>query len=103
MTTSDASPTPPGYAAEGGGKDAVLKRLRRVEGQVRGIAGMVGEDRYCVDVLQQIAAAQAALDKVALALVDDHVRHCLMGADPETQDAKRAELMLALARMVGRR
>ncbi|HWH15802.1 MAG TPA: metal-sensitive transcriptional regulator [Miltoncostaeaceae bacterium] len=104
MTTSHAmGGDAPGYAVPGGGKDAVRKRLRRVEGQVRGIAGMVEDDRYCIDVLQQIAAAQAALDKVALALVDDHVRHCMMGADAATQDAKRAELMLALARMVGRR
>ena len=62
-----------------------------------------GEGRYCLDVLQQISAAQAALDKVALALVDDHTRHCVLGADPENQEAKREELMTALARLVGRR
>ena len=92
----------PGYVV-GGAKDDVLKRLRRVEGQVRGIAGMVDDDRYCIDVLQQISAAQAALDKVALALVDEHTRHCVMGADPDTRDEKRAELMTALTRLVGRR
>ncbi|WP_217914770.1 metal-sensitive transcriptional regulator [Miltoncostaea marina] len=92
----------PGYAAAGG-KDAVLKRLRRVEGQVRGIAGMVEDDRYCIDVLQQISAAQAALDKVALALVDDHTRHCLLDAGPDDQEARREELMKALVRLVGRR
>lgn len=95
-------PHVPGYAADGG-KDAVLERLRRVEGQVRGIAGMVEGDRYCIGVLQQISAAQAALDKVALALVDDHARHCLMDAGPGDQDARRDELMTALARLVGRR
>ena len=91
-----------GYA-EGGSKDDVLRRLRRIEGQVRGIAGMVDDERYCIDVLQQISAAQAALDKVALALVDDHTRHCVLGADPETQEEMRAELMTALTRLVGRR
>ncbi len=104
MTTSkkaQASPAP-GYSA-GGATDDILKRLRRVEGQVRGIAGMVEDERYCIDVLQQISAAQAALDKVALVLVDDHTRHCVLGAAPENQEEKRAELMSALTRLVGRR
>ena len=92
----------PGYAATGE-KYAILKRLRRVEGQVRGIAGMVELDRYCIDVLQQISAAQAALDKVALALVDEHTRHCVLGAAPENQEEMRAELMTALGRLVERR
>lgn len=92
----------PGYAVAQS-KDAVLKRLRRVEGQVRGIAGMVEDDRYCIDVLQQISAAQAALDKVALALVDDHTRHCILDADGATRDERHRELMEALTRMVGRR
>jgi DNA-binding FrmR family transcriptional regulator len=92
----------PGYLAAGA-KDDVLRRLRRAEGQVRGIAGMVEEDRYCIDVLQQISAAQAALDKVALALVDDHVRHCVLGAEPGSREEKRHELMEALTRLVGRR
>jgi CsoR family transcriptional regulator, copper-sensing transcriptional repressor len=100
--TRETSATDPGYVA-GGEKDAILKRLRRVEGQVRGIAGMVDEDRYCIDVLQQISAAQAALDKVALALVDEHTRHCVLGAAPENQEEMRAELMTALSRLVGRR
>jgi DNA-binding FrmR family transcriptional regulator len=84
-------------------REAVHRRLRRVEGQVRGISRMVEEDRYCIDVLQQITAAQAALDKVALELVDDHVRHCVVGGDPEDREALHAELMTALARLVGRR
>ena len=92
----------PGYLAAGA-KDDVITRLRRVEGQVRGIAGMVEDDRYCIEVLQQISAAQAALDKVALALVDDHTRHCVLGAEPENQEDKRQELMAALTRLVGRR
>ena len=104
MTTSKNTqiPSVPGYSAAGASDD-VLKRLRRIEGQVRGIAGMVEDERYCIDVLQQISAAQAALDKVALALVDDHVRHCVLGADPSNQEEKSAELMTALTRLVGRR
>jgi DNA-binding FrmR family transcriptional regulator len=103
MTTARQGKTEvPGYLAAGA-KDDILRRLRRVEGQVRGIGGMVEDERYCIDVLQQISAAQAALDKVALALVDDHVRHCVLGADPSNQEEKRAELMAALSRLVGRR
>ena len=103
MTTpSSTSDTGPGYAAAGA-KDGILTRLRRVERQVRGIAGMVEDDRYCIDVLQQISAAQAALDTVALALVNDHTRHCVLGAAPENREEMRAELMTALARLIGRR
>lgn len=104
MTTSQdtSRATDPGYVAAGA-KDGILKRLRRVEGQVRGIAGMVEGDRYCIDVLQQISAAQAALDKVALALVDEHTRHCVLGAAPEHQEEMRDELMTAISRLVGRR
>ncbi len=104
MTTSQntSGAADPGYVA-GGAKDGILKRLRRAEGQVRGIAGMVEDDRYCIDVVQQISAAQAALDKVALALVDEHTRHCVLGAAPGNQEQMRAELMTALARLVGRR
>ena len=104
MTTSREThaSSPPGYSAAGE-QEQILKRLRRIEGQVRGIAGMVEDERYCIDVLQQISAAQAALDKVALALVDDHTRHCVLGASPENQEEKRVELMTALTRLVGRR
>ncbi|MEQ8834560.1 MAG: metal-sensitive transcriptional regulator [Miltoncostaeaceae bacterium] len=104
--TTDQTPAPhdhtPGYAAARE-TEAVLKRLRRIEGQVRGIQGMVSDERYCIDVLQQVSAVQAALDKVALALVEDHTRHCLLDADPATRDERHAELMAALSRMVGRR
>ena len=88
------------YAAS---KDQVLTRLRRAEGQVRGIAGMVEEDRYCIDVLQQISAAQAALDKVALALVDAHVRHGVLHADSANRPELVDELMAALGRLTTRR
>jgi CsoR family transcriptional regulator, copper-sensing transcriptional repressor len=87
----------PGYAAS---KEQLLKRLARVEGQIRGISGMVDDDRYCIDVLTQINAARAALDKIALGLVDDHVRHCLRGSTDVDTDAD--ELMGAVGRMLSR-
>jgi DNA-binding FrmR family transcriptional regulator len=83
-------------------KDALLNRLRRVEGQVRGVEGMVKDDRYCIDVLTQISAIQAALDKVALGLLDDHARHCVMGAAADDQASKTDELMAAVARLMRR-
>ena len=89
-----------GYAAS---KEQLLKRLARIEGQVRGITRMVDEDRYCVEVLQQISAARAALDKVALALVEDHVNHCVLDATAENRQEMTGELMAALGRLVGGR
>jgi DNA-binding FrmR family transcriptional regulator len=83
-------------------KDALLKRLARIEGQVRGVSRMVEEERYCIDVLTQIGAIEAALDKVALGLIDDHTRHCVMHADGEDQADKVDELVAALGRFVGR-
>lgn len=89
-----------GYSAS---KDQLLKRLRRVEGQVRGIEGMVEDDRYCIDVLTQISAVQAALDKVALGLLDQHTAHCVMGAEDEGVRAERTdELMAAVGRLMRR-
>lgn len=84
-------------------RQAVIKRLKRVEGQVRGIARMVEEERYCIDVLTQIAAVRAAIDKVALAVVSDHARHCVIHADKSDQDARVDELVAALSRYVGTR
>jgi DNA-binding FrmR family transcriptional regulator len=83
-------------------KDALLKRLARIEGQVRGVSKMVEEERYCIDVLTQIGAIEAALDKVALGLIDDHTRHCVMHADGDDQTEKVDELVAALGRFVGR-
>ena len=83
-------------------KDALLKRLARIEGQVRGVSRMVEEERYCIDVLTQIGAIEAALDKVALGLIDDHTRHCVMHAEGEDQGDKVEELVAALGRFVGR-
>ncbi len=90
----------PGYAAD---KDAVLKRLRRIEGQVRGIAGMVEDDRYCIEVLDQISAATRAMQGVALALLDDHLGHCVadaVAAGGGDRDAKLTEASAAIARLV---
>jgi DNA-binding FrmR family transcriptional regulator len=95
------SQTTRGYTAT---KDQLLGRLSRIEGQVRGVGGMVEDDRYCIDVLTQISAVQAALDKIALGLLDGHVRHCLAGegeAPPEPA-AQAEELMGAVGRMVRR-
>jgi DNA-binding FrmR family transcriptional regulator len=91
----------PGYAAD---KDQLLKRLARVEGQVRGVAGMVEEERYCIDVLTQINAARAALDRIALGLLDGHARNCLQGEGPgpADPDAQVDELMGAVGRMLSR-
>jgi DNA-binding FrmR family transcriptional regulator len=86
-----------GYSAD---KDAVLKRLRRVEGQVRGVERMVEEDRYCIDVVTQVTAIQAALDKVALELLSDHASHCVIGAAKAEQPERPEELMAAVKRLL---
>src|SRR3954447_7560039 len=96
MTTSEGATR--GYSAT---KDQVIKRLRRVEGQVRGVQRMVEEDRWCPDILQQIAAVNAALDKVALGVATGHVQHCMaMGDDPKRREEMTDELMTALGRLV---
>jgi DNA-binding FrmR family transcriptional regulator len=84
-------------------KDAYLKRMRRIEGQVRGIAGMIENDQYCIDVLTQVAAATKALEAVALGLLDEHLRHCVTEAVAEggpVADAKVREASAAIARLV---
>ena len=90
-----------GYTAT---KDQLQKRLARIEGQVRGVSKMVDDDRYCIDVLTQINAVRAALDKVALGLLDDHARHCLLGhgGGPTDPDEQVHELMGAVGRMLSR-
>ncbi|HEX5146921.1 MAG TPA: metal-sensitive transcriptional regulator, partial [Conexibacter sp.] len=85
-----------GYSAT---KDQLQARLRRIEGQVRGVQGMVADERYCIDVLTQISAVQAALDKVALGLLDEHARHCVLGAADGELEAKTDELMAAVGRL----
>jgi CsoR family transcriptional regulator, copper-sensing transcriptional repressor len=88
-----------GYSAT---KDQLLKRLKRVEGQVRGVQNMVDEDRYCIEVLTQISAIQAALDKVALGLMDDHARHCVIDGPKDLKEDRTEELMAAVARLMRR-
>jgi CsoR family transcriptional regulator, copper-sensing transcriptional repressor len=89
----------PGYHE---GKDAIVKRLHRIEGQVRGIERMIDEDRYCVDVLTQIGAVTTALESLAFRILDDHVEHCVTGAlasgDPEAAAEKSRELLEAVHR-----
>src|SRR4051812_8385432 len=98
---SSPAPSPVrGYTAS---KDQLLARLRRVEGQVRGIEKMVDDDRYCIDVLTQISAIQAALDKVALGLLDGHARHCMReGAAEGRADEMASEMMAAVGRLMKR-
>jgi DNA-binding FrmR family transcriptional regulator len=97
-----ASQTTNGAEARGYSKDkeAVLKRLRRIEGQVRGVQRMVEEDRYCIDVVTQITAIDAALDKVALELLTDHTQHCVIGGEASKQDERTEELMGAVRRLL---
>ncbi len=90
----------PGYVTE---KQAILTRLRRIEGQVRGIARMVEEDTYCIDVLTQVSATARALEAVALALLDDHLMHCVEEAIEQggpVAEEKLGEASAAIARMV---
>jgi DNA-binding FrmR family transcriptional regulator len=84
-------------------KDAYLKRMRRIEGQVRGIAKMIEGDQYCIDVLTQVSAATKALEAVALGLLEEHLRHCVAQAAADGGDvaaAKLAEASAAIARLV---
>lgn len=87
-----------GYADN---KAAVLKRLKRAEGQVRGVARMVENDEYCIDILTQISAAQSALNKVAVELVRDHTKHCMAHATTAKQRQEKAdELVNAIDRLL---
>lgn len=86
-----------------GSKDDYLRRLRRIEGQVRGLQRMVEEDTYCIDVLTQVAAVTKALQAVSLGLLEDHVGHCVVNAARESDDAAREkvrEAADAIARLV---
>ena len=93
-------PEKPGYADE---KEAVQRRLRRIEGQVRGLQRMVDDDKYCIDVLDQVAAVTKALQAVAIELLDDHLSHCVADAlavGGEAAEEKVAEASAAVARLV---
>ncbi|MGH9138531.1 MAG: metal-sensitive transcriptional regulator [Acidimicrobiales bacterium] len=90
----------PGYDVD---KDDLLRRLRRVEGQVRGVQQMVSDDRYCIDVLTQISAATKALQSVAVGLLDDHLRHCVadaVAAGGPDADRKLTEATAAVERLL---
>jgi CsoR family transcriptional regulator, copper-sensing transcriptional repressor len=108
MSTVDPSTTPAGAApaseaseephAQHGytsNKDAYLRRLKRIEGQVRGIARMVDEDKYCIDILTQVAAVNKALHAVSLGLLEEHIAHCVVGAASEPDPEARAEAVHA--------
>ena len=97
---TETTPAPPyGYTAE---KQALIKRLHRIEGQVRGIERMLTEDRYCIDIITQIAAVQTAIDAVAFKILDEHVNHCVAGAlasgDQQLAAEKSRELLNAVHR-----
>jgi DNA-binding FrmR family transcriptional regulator len=91
----------PGYTAT---KDDLLRRLRRIEGQIRGLQRMVEADTYCIDVLTQVSAATRALQSVAVELLDDHLRHCVSDAvasdDPDEADRRLTEATQAIERLV---
>src|SRR4051812_2020935 len=99
MPTTEIATARRGYTEH---KDQLLTRLRRIEGQTRGIQGMVEDDRWCPDILQQIAAVRAALDGVALKLAEGHVQHCMaQGAtNGKQREEMTAELMQAMGRLV---
>jgi DNA-binding FrmR family transcriptional regulator len=88
-----------GYTAD---KDQLMKRLARIEGQVRGIARMIEEDRYCIDILTQLGAVDTALEAVAIKVLEEHVQHCVAGAlasgDPKEANEKSRELLEAVQR-----
>ena len=98
MSEPTAQPTP-GYSDH---KQALIRRLHRIEGQVRGIERMVADDRYCIDVLTQLAAVTTALDALGVRILDDHVRHCVAHAmasgDRADAEAKTEELLAAVQR-----
>lgn len=85
------------------GTDQYLKRLRRIEGQVRGVQRMISEDKYCIDILTQISAIRSALDSVALGLMEDHLGGCVLSAASEGEDVQKEKIIeasRAIARLV---
>jgi CsoR family transcriptional regulator, copper-sensing transcriptional repressor len=81
-------------------RDDYLKRLRRIEGQVRGLQRMVSDDRYCIDILTQVSSVTRALQGVAVGLLDEHVRHCVMEAAAQGDDSKVEEATAAIERLI---
>jgi CsoR family transcriptional regulator, copper-sensing transcriptional repressor len=99
MAGATSRPVGKGYQAT---KPDLLARLARIKGQVGGVERMVEQDRYCIDVITQISAIQAALDKVALGLLDGHARTCVLEADSSMQEDRAVELMAAVGRLMRR-
>jgi DNA-binding FrmR family transcriptional regulator len=103
MATTDPSADVPatgrGYSAS---KDQLRTRLRRIEGQIRGIERMVDEDRYCVDILTQVGAVRTALESVGLQVLDSHARSCVLPLEGQAQADRTDELMAAVGRLVKR-
>jgi CsoR family transcriptional regulator, copper-sensing transcriptional repressor len=100
MATSDTAAVPPGYRDN---KEAHLRRLRRIEGQVRGLQRLVDSDTYCIDVLTQVSAATRALESFALGLLEEHLSHCVAQAVAEggaEAEDKVKEASAAIARLV---
>jgi CsoR family transcriptional regulator, copper-sensing transcriptional repressor len=98
--SAPAAAPPHGYTEH---KKDLLDRLRRIEGQVRGLQRMVEEDKYCIDILTQVNSVSAALRAVGMGLLDDHVRHCVRESiEQGSGDEKVEELMAAVTRLVGR-
>ena len=87
----------PGYIDD---KDDLTKRLRRIAGQVNGVERKVDEERYCIDILTQISAIRSALDRVAIAVLDDHARHCVVAASAGKREERTTEMMDAVARLL---
>lgn len=87
----------PGYIDD---KDDLTKRLRRIGGQVAGVERMVDDERYCIDILTQISAIRSALDRVAIEVLDDHARHCVVGATDGDREERTEEMMSAVARLL---
>lgn len=83
-----------------GSKGDYLKRLRRIEGQARGLQRMVDEEAYCIDILTQVSAMTKALQSVSLSLLEEHIGHCVVGAEGEEREAKLKEAMDAITRLV---
>ena len=103
--TADSGHAAPGYAGPGyaNNKDTHRKRLRRIEGQVRGLERMIDSDVYCIDVLTQVSATTRALESFALSLLDEHLAHCVTAAieqGGQEADAKVREASAAIARLV---
>lgn len=100
MAANEQEPGGHGYSDH---KDAVVKRLRRIEGQVRGVESMIEDDRYCIDIVTQIAAARAALSRVEADLLRGHIGHCVHRAMKSGDSAEQARVVDELVQAFGRR